>query len=109
MDTYGRPCSRKCHKGKTENVLHLVEVLLVLPLSAAQCRWAISAQNKIKSRLRVNLATSKLEDLIRITAEGPPVADFDPTSAVAKWFTRNKEAGERQQRPTFHRSSSALK
>lgn len=92
-----------------QNVLHLVEVLLILPISAAQCERAFSAQNRIKSSLRVNLASSKLVDLIRITAEGPTVADFDPAPAVAKWFKRYKEAGERQRRPTFQRSSSALK
>ena len=36
-----------------QNVLHLVEILLVLPISAAQCERAISAQNRIKSSMRV--------------------------------------------------------
>ena len=52
-------------------VLHLVEILLVLPISAAQCERAISAQNRIKSGMRVNLGSLTLEDLIRIAAEGP--------------------------------------
>lgn len=77
-----------------ENVLHLVEILLVQPISA-QCERAISAQNRIKSSVRVNLAASTLEDLIRIAAEGPPVSEFDPTPTVDKWFARNRDAGER--------------
>lgn len=89
-----------------ENVLHLVQVLLVPPISAAHCERAISAQNRIKSNTRVNLGSSTLEDLIRIAAEGPTVADFDPKQAVDKWFTRNRQAGERERRPTFQRSSS---
>ena len=88
-----------------QNVLHLVEILLVLPISAAQCKRAISAQNRIKSSMRVNLGSATLEDLIRIAAEGPTVAGFDPAQTVDKWFTRNKEAGERQRRPAFKRSS----
>ena len=88
-----------------QNVLHLVEILLVLPISAAQRERAISAQNRIKSSMRVNLGSATLEDLIRIAAEGPTVADFDPAQTVDKWFTRNEEAGERQRRPAFKRSS----
>ena len=34
-----------------QNVLHLVEILLVLPISAAQCERAISAENRIKSSM----------------------------------------------------------
>ena len=30
------------------------------------------------------LSVSLLEDLIRISSEGPPVADFDPAPAVAR-------------------------
>lgn len=33
------------YKDDFENVLHLVEILLVQPISAAQCERAISAQN----------------------------------------------------------------
>ncbi|CAH3112196.1 unnamed protein product [Pocillopora meandrina] len=93
------------YKDDFENVLHLVEILLVQPISAAQCERAISAQNRIKSSVRVNLAVSTLEDLIRISAEGPPAAEFDPTPSVNKWLARNRDAGERLRRPHFQRSS----
>ena len=53
------------HRQDFQNVLHLVEILLVLPISAAQCERAISAENRIKSSMWVNLGSSTLEDLIR--------------------------------------------
>lgn len=93
------------YKDDFKNVLHLVEILLVQPISATQCERAISAQNRIKSSLRVNLAVSLLEDLIRISAEGPPVAEFDPTPSAYKWLARNRDAGKRLRRPDFQRSS----
>ena len=37
------------YKDDFENVLHLVDILLVQLISAAQCERAISAQNRIKS------------------------------------------------------------
>ena len=77
--------------------------MLVLPISAAQCERAVSVQNRIKSSLRVGLDSSTLQDLIRITAEGPPVLNFDATSAVDKWLARDQDEGERQRRPHFHR------
>ena len=93
------------YKQDYQKVLHLVKILLVLPISAAQCERAVSEQNRIKSNLRVNLGSSTLEDLIRVSAEGPPVSEYDPMPTVDKWFTRNREAGERQRRPMFQRLS----
>ena len=50
--------------------LHLVEIMLVQPMSAAQCERAISAHNRVKNSLCVAFGSSTLEDLIWITAEG---------------------------------------
>lgn len=91
------------YKDDFQNVLHLVEIMLVLPISAAQCERAVSAQNRRKSSLRVGLGSSTLQDLIRITAEGPPVTEFNATPAVDKWLARDGDAGERRRRPQFHR------
>ena len=50
-----------------EDVLHLVELVLVLPTSAAQCEQAVSAQNRIKNSTIATLNVSVLEDLIRLS------------------------------------------
>lgn len=89
------------YKEDFKDVLHLVEILLVLPISAAQCERAVSSQNRIKSSTRATLSVSVLEDLIRLSSEGPPVADFDPAPAVDRWFARDKSKGERSRRPHF--------
>ena len=89
------------YKEDFKDVLHLVEILLVLPISAAQCERAVSSQNRIKSSTRATLSVSVLEDLIRLSSEGPPVADFDPAPAVDRWFARDKSKGEHSRRPHF--------
>lgn len=89
------------YKEDFKDVLHLVEILLVLPISAAQCERAVSSQNRIKSSTRASLSPSALEDLICLSSEGPPVADFDPVPAVDRWFARDKSKGERPRRPHF--------
>lgn len=65
--------------------LHLVHNLLVLPVSAVQCEQVFSAQNHVKLDVRSSLATETLEDLIRISADGPALKDFDPQNSAIKW------------------------
>ena len=79
------PC-RDDHK----DVLHLVEILMVLPISAAQCERAISTQNRIKNDSRSSLGGENLKHLMSISLEGPTLADFDPVSAVKAWFSSSK-------------------
>ena len=83
------------YKDDFKDVLHLVELVLVLPISATQCERAVSSQNRIKSSTRATLSVSVLEDLIRLSSEGPPVAEFDPTPAVNQWFERDRSKVER--------------
>lgn len=89
------------YKDNFKDVLHIIEIVLVLPISAAQCECAVSAQNCIKSSVRATLATSVLKDLIRLSSEGPPVADFDAAPCVDRWFVRGKASGEHARRPHF--------
>ena len=89
--------TKEPYKSDYQDVLHLVEILLVLPISSAQCERAFSAQNRIKSAQRSCLDTETTEDLIRISAEGPPVNEFDPSLAVGLWFSN----GEKPRRPFF--------
>ena len=103
LSWWGIMLTKVPYKNNFRNVLHLGEIMLVLPISAAQCKRAVSAQNRIKSGLCVGLDSNTLQDLIRITAEGPPVLNFDATWAVDKWLARDRDAGERQRRPHFHR------
>lgn len=63
--------SKDPYKSDLKDILHLVEILLVLPISAAGCERIVSSQNRIKSSLRASLKTTSLEGLIRISARGP--------------------------------------
>lgn len=80
-----------------KNILHLVEIMLVLPISAAQCERGFSAQNRIKSKVRNSLSVSTLEDLVRISTEGPSLELFDPEPSVKRWLSSSK----RKRRPNY--------
>lgn len=82
--------SKDPYKTDLKYILHLVEILLVLPISAAGCERMVSAQNRIKSSLRASLKTQTLEGLNRISAQGPPLDNFNPAPSVNRWFARDR-------------------
>jgi len=90
-DLWAMLMTKEPYKDDLKDVLSLVQILLVLPLSAGQCERAISAQNRIKNCHRSSLAPKTVEDLIGISAEGPAVSEFNSTPAVDEWFASSKK------------------
>ncbi|RMX50300.1 hypothetical protein pdam_00022643 [Pocillopora damicornis] len=70
------------YKSDLKDILQLVEILLLLPISAARCERMISFQNRINSSLRAALKKSSLEGLIRISAENWSLEEFDTLLSV---------------------------
>ena len=69
LELYKILLTKKPYKDNLRNILHLVELLLVLPISSANCERAFSAQKRIKSDTRSSLSTSRLSYLIVISTE----------------------------------------
>ncbi|KAM9524715.1 zinc finger protein 862-like [Salvelinus alpinus] len=69
------------------NMVELVQLMLVLPISATQCERGFYAHNQIKNLTRSCLGVSTTEDLMRISQEGSSVEEIDPTPAVDSWLT----------------------
>ncbi|KAK7877196.1 hypothetical protein WMY93_032098 [Mugilogobius chulae] len=80
-----------------KNILHLVQIMLVLPISSAVCERGFSAQKRIKSDIRGSLHVDTVEDLIRISMEGPCMLDFDAKEAHQLWLSQSK----RSRRPNY--------
>ncbi|KAL7375143.1 hypothetical protein ABVT39_012693 [Epinephelus coioides] len=74
------------------NILHLVNIMLVLHVSSAVCERGFSAQRRIKSDVRGSLHVDTVEDLIRISLDGPSLEEFDAKEAVQMWFSQSKRA-----------------
>lgn len=64
----------------------LVEILPVLPISAAGCERMASSHKRFKSRLRASLKKSSLEGLIKTSAQVPSLEELDPVPPVDRWF-----------------------
>ena len=74
-------------KSKYPSLATLVELLLVFLVSNATGERGFSAMKRIKSDLRDRLNEETLDNLMRISIEGPPLSGFDPQVAVEQFFT----------------------
>lgn len=73
--------------GRFAGVSKLVELMLAISGSTAQCERSFSAQNIIKTNLRATLNQDSLQMLMRVKVEGPPLAEFNPTESIGHWLT----------------------
>ena len=89
--------TKEPYRTDLQNILYIVEILLVLPISSANCERAFSAQKRIITPTRTSMLTSTASDLILISTEGPELAEFNPNSAITRW----KEDCEGQRRPLY--------
>ncbi|XP_071953114.1 zinc finger protein 862-like [Antedon mediterranea] len=99
LDLWQIMLTKKPYCEDYKNILHLVQILLVMPISAAQCERGFSAQKRIKTDVRNSLHVSTTEDLIRIEMEGPTLESFDPTTIAEKWLSdgqRNFNIGKKR-------------
>ena len=82
----------------SENIGHIIEMIMVLPLSTAVVERGFSAMSRIKSDWRANLHTATLRKLMLIAMEGVAASEFKADGAVRRWW-RSADRGGR--RPDF--------
>lgn len=70
------------------NILHLVEILLVVPISNALLERMFSTMNRVHTDWRNCLGEKRVENLLRIWEEGTTADRFDPQPAVARWSAK---------------------
>lgn len=78
------------------NILHIIEIIEVMPMSTSKVERAFSLLNRVKTDWRINLSAATVEDLMYISLEGPPEEDAAAAacaeSAVKKWFRSGKKS-----------------
>ena len=82
------------------NILMLIEILLVLPVSTACCEKGFSCMSRIKTQYRSRLDPVTLDSLLRNGIDGVSSADFEPERAIALWWN----TAQRTRRPEFVRN-----
>ena len=71
---------------KWENILAVAELLFCLPVSNGHLERIFSQVKLIKSERRSCLGEDKLDELVRINVESPPLSKWDSESAVDLWW-----------------------
>lgn len=67
------------------SIRKLIRTVLVIPASSADAERSFSYMNIIKTSRRGNLKEQTLDDLLRITLNGPPITQFDASMYAKKW------------------------
>lgn len=84
-------------KHQCPDILSLVDLVLALPASTADCERGFNQMKLEKSDWRSRLTTSSLCDLLVVQLSSPSIEDFDPNPAVQLWH----QASIRARRPDF--------
>ena len=97
LAVWQRVSQEDTEKQDFQNILKIIHLTSVYPLSNAACERTFSVMKRVKSDWRCALNTSTLDDLIRLSIAGPKLQDFNPRSAVHRWWI----SGAKTKRPTF--------
>ena len=65
-----------------------IEILLLLPVSNAKVKRGFSSMRRIKTDRRSRLGERTLDNLMRISVDGPAVSDFSSDVAVKCFFAQ---------------------
>ena len=87
------PLLLTCYQEKFPNLAHLIEVLLVFPISNATVEHCFSTMRRIKTEWRLRLSEETLNHLMRISIDGPPLSEFDTYPAVQRFFSTPRRPG----------------
>ena len=71
---------------KWSNLFKVVELLFCLPVANGHLERVFSQLKLIKTNRRTCLAEDTLDQLMRINAEGPPLASWNPDRAIGLWW-----------------------
>ena len=77
-----------CHRKQFPNLASLIEILLLLPVSNAKVERGFSSMRRIKTDWRSRLGERTLDNLMRISIDGPAVSDFSSDIAVKRFFAQ---------------------
>ena len=79
------------------DILHVVDLILCIPASTADCERGFSAMKLVKSDWRASLKSQTLSDLLTVQLSSASITDFDPASAIKLWHVGSL----RSRRPVF--------
>ena len=83
------------YKGQVPNILSLVDLVLALPASTAECERGFSTMGVMKTQYRVRLSSRSMTAIMSVKMLSKDISEFDPTAAIHYW----NSSGSRSRRP----------
>jgi len=81
----------KIHKSESlKNLMHLLKIYYVIPLSSCEPERIFSAMNRIKTDLRNPLETETLDNFLMISRNGEEINNFNYELAFDSWKKEKK-------------------
>ncbi|EFJ10275.1 hypothetical protein SELMODRAFT_427395 [Selaginella moellendorffii] len=77
VDVWGMIYAHSIWTKKYPNLLKLAMVGMVQCCNIASCERGFSRINLVKNKFRNQMGTEMVDELVRISIEGPPIAEFD--------------------------------
>lgn len=77
-------------KENIKHILPLVNIMLTISPSTAECERGFSAMNKIKTGSRTSMSQDTLKNLMRISIDGPTLEEYKATDSVVHWLNCGK-------------------
>ena len=76
----------KHNKEQFPHLIQLAHACMAIPVTSATCERGFSTQNRIKTKHRNRMKTKRLDVLMRISEEGPPIDNYDFSRSAKKWI-----------------------
>ena len=86
------------------NILGLIDLILSLPASTAECERGFSRMKLTKTEYRNKLKATTMSDLLMIQMNSDPIETYDPTQAIDDWIT----CGQRKRKVLFINNSTDI-
>ena len=92
------------------NILLLIRLLFCLPVSNAIVKTFFGSRKRVKTVKRAAIGQKTMEDILTIMAEGPPLEEYDATSAVLSWYSsKSRRSNQKEKKSSKRRESRRLK
>ena len=92
---------------KWSNILALIELLFCLPMANGRVERIFSSLKLIKSNRRNCLSENRLDDLLRIAVDAPPLSQWDASGAIELWWNEKQRRQVKDTRQLPKRTPSA--
>ena len=88
------------------NILLLIRLLFCLPVSNVIVERFFGSLKRVKTGKRAAIGQKTTEDILTIMAEGPPLEEYDATSAVLSWYSSKPRRLHQKERKSYKKRES---